>query len=175
MNYYLEKAIKLNADGIDFVPMSIGNVPNIIASYTREELENVKGFPKTNYLFYKIVNGRKEYINLDKQKEVVMTRFENIQKMNIEEMAKFFLRIICQIFRILRALYVNIMRKYSVPSRTLVLRNIKWSCIRSGLVKSQAYNYAVIRAFFKASEQFPEQKQQEENEYESLDLCSRNN
>lgn len=90
MNYYLEKAIKLNADGIDFVPMSIGNVPNIIASYTREELENVKGFPKTNYLFYKIVNGRKEYINLDKQKEVVMTRFENIQKMNIEEMAKFF-------------------------------------------------------------------------------------
>ena len=68
MNYYLEKMIELNADGIDFIPISHflatreGN-PNIVASYTKEEFKNIKCIPKTGYLFYKIVNGKKEYID----------------------------------------------------------------------------------------------------------------
>lgn len=64
MNYYLEKMIELDADGIDFVPIHLkGMIPNIFASYTKEEFENVKAIPKTPYLFYKIIDGKKEYIN----------------------------------------------------------------------------------------------------------------
>ena len=68
MNYYLEKMIELDADGIDFIPIghflaTREGVPTIVESYTREEFENVRGIPKTGYLFYKIVDGKKKYIN----------------------------------------------------------------------------------------------------------------
>lgn len=68
MNYYLEKMIELDADGIDFIPishflMTREGIPNIIKSYTKEEFKNVKLIPKTGYLFWKIVDGRKKYID----------------------------------------------------------------------------------------------------------------
>lgn len=67
MNYYLKKMKEINADGIDFMPISeflaTGNgIPNIVASYTIKEFKNVKYIPKTGYLFYKIIDGKKEYI-----------------------------------------------------------------------------------------------------------------
>ena len=67
MNFYLEKMIELDADGIDFIPISQflatrEGIPNIVASYTKEEFKNVKYIPKTGYLFYKIIDGKKEYI-----------------------------------------------------------------------------------------------------------------
>lgn len=67
MNYYLEKMIELDADGIDFIPIGwylFGkeSVPDIIASYTIEEFKNVNCIPKTGYSFYKIIDGKKEYI-----------------------------------------------------------------------------------------------------------------
>ena len=69
MNYFLEKAIELDADGIDFVPLNFsGFIPDVIESYSRKELENIKAIPRTNYLFYKIINGRKEYININSAK-----------------------------------------------------------------------------------------------------------
>ena len=60
--------IELNADGIDFIPISEflvtrKGIPGVVASYTKEEFKNVQGIPKTGYLFYKIVNGKKEYID----------------------------------------------------------------------------------------------------------------
>ena len=65
MNYYYEKAIELGADGVDFDVSAIpflASVPNIIASYTIEELKSVTALPIASYLFYKIVKGKKKYI-----------------------------------------------------------------------------------------------------------------
>lgn len=68
MNHYLEKMMELGADGIDFIPIDsylinkVGNT-NIVASYTRKDFEKREiDTPKTVYLFYKIINGKKEYI-----------------------------------------------------------------------------------------------------------------
>lgn len=66
MNYYLKKMIELNADGIDFIPVCAAHntLPNIICSYTIKDFEGNKNLaiPRSNYLFYKIVNGKKKYI-----------------------------------------------------------------------------------------------------------------
>lgn len=77
MNYYYEKAIELGADGVDFVPLLavsaipyLASVPNVIASYTTEELKSVAAVPKTPCLFYKIVKGKKKYIRSNKLNEV---------------------------------------------------------------------------------------------------------
>lgn len=67
MNYYIEKLNEFGADGIDFTPISGALADKdylrckIIASYTKEEFEHVKYIPKTPYLFWKIVNGKKVY------------------------------------------------------------------------------------------------------------------
>lgn len=64
MNYYWDKMIELNADGIDFMPIWFGDgLPPIIESYTRKEFKNVQGIPKTNYRYWKLVDGQKVYIN----------------------------------------------------------------------------------------------------------------
>lgn len=64
MNRYLEGAINFDADGIDFIAIGEYNkkFPKVIESYTREQLKEQVCFPKTCYLFYKIVNGQKEYL-----------------------------------------------------------------------------------------------------------------
>lgn len=63
-NYYLNKMNKLKADGIDFMPIWFEEgVPPIISSYTKEEFESVKVIPKTNYRYWKLVNGTKQYID----------------------------------------------------------------------------------------------------------------
>lgn len=68
MNYYYGKAKELSADGIDFVSLSVAFLEqdyahlNIVESYTKEELQNVKVVPKTPYLFWKSVNGNKIYL-----------------------------------------------------------------------------------------------------------------
>lgn len=59
----LEKMLELDADGIEFIPIfSNDNFVKIIESYTREEYEKVRYVPKTGYRFYKIVDGKKTYI-----------------------------------------------------------------------------------------------------------------
>lgn len=65
MNYYMDKLEELDADGIDFVPIMFSKeeqLKHVIASYTKEEFKSVKGIPKTSYLFWKIVDGKKKYI-----------------------------------------------------------------------------------------------------------------
>lgn len=65
MNYYMDKMEELDADGIDFVPIMFSKEEqfrHIIASYTKEEFKTVTGIPKTSYVFWKMVNGKKEYI-----------------------------------------------------------------------------------------------------------------
>lgn len=62
-NFYLDKMNELKADGIDFMPIWFGKgIPPIISSYTKEEFKSVKAIPKTNYRFWKMVNGVKQYI-----------------------------------------------------------------------------------------------------------------
>ena len=62
-NFYLDKMDELNADGIDFIPILFGEgVPSIIASYNKEEFKSVDGIPKTNYKYWKMIDGKKMYI-----------------------------------------------------------------------------------------------------------------
>lgn len=64
MNYILEEMNKIGADGVDFVPIWLGGgIPPIIRSYTKEECEHTKAYPKTNRMYWKMVDGKKEYIN----------------------------------------------------------------------------------------------------------------
>ena len=57
----------LNADGVDFHPImqkrEIGTPHmKVFASYTKDEFVNVKYIPKSCYTFWKMVDGRKEYM-----------------------------------------------------------------------------------------------------------------
>ena len=63
MDYILEKMNELNADGVDFVPIW-GDYcpPPIYCSYTKEEWQHVKSYPKSARLYWKIIDGKKEYI-----------------------------------------------------------------------------------------------------------------
>lgn len=64
MDYILEEMNRIGADGVDFVPIWFGEgIPPIICSYTKEEWKDVKAYPKTNRLYWKIVDGKRQYIN----------------------------------------------------------------------------------------------------------------
>ena len=69
MNYY-EEALKLNADGIDFVSCGEFNkrFPKVNESYTIEQLKEQTCFPRSCRLFYKIIDGKKEYLENEKRK-----------------------------------------------------------------------------------------------------------
>ena len=63
-NFYLDKMKELKADGIDFMSIWFGEgLPPIISSYTKEEFKDVSVVPKTNYKYWRIVNGEKQYID----------------------------------------------------------------------------------------------------------------
>lgn len=55
---------RLDADGIDFVPI-FSNMDNgtIYASYTRAEFANVESYPRSNYRFWKLIGGHRVYID----------------------------------------------------------------------------------------------------------------
>jgi len=67
MNYYLDKLNELGADGIDFIPLTEAFMKReyirceVISSYTKEEFKHVKHIPKTPYLFWKMIDGKKVY------------------------------------------------------------------------------------------------------------------
>lgn len=65
MGYIYDEIKRRNADGIDFVPIWVGEgMPPVICSYTREEFKNIEkeGFPKSNWECWKIIDGKKVYI-----------------------------------------------------------------------------------------------------------------
>ena len=67
MNPILEQMIAVNADGVDFHPImeksKIGtHEMRIYESHTREEFANVNSYPRSCYVFWKIVDGQKQYI-----------------------------------------------------------------------------------------------------------------
>lgn len=63
MNYILEAAQKCGADGIDF-PITKGDNEKvkIYFTYTIEDFKNAEYFPKSPYLFWKMIDGQKVYI-----------------------------------------------------------------------------------------------------------------
>ena len=70
MDYILEKMIELKADGVDFIPISFAAMNKdyenceIVSTHTRLEVENgLKYIPKTPYVFWNDVNGKKTYID----------------------------------------------------------------------------------------------------------------
>lgn len=65
MNLILEEMNKIDADGVDFVPLWFDKrfPPPVIRSYTKEEYIVAKAYPRSNRLYWKMINGKKEYIN----------------------------------------------------------------------------------------------------------------
>lgn len=61
-----EEFDKREAEGIDFVPLDFNPCctpqSKVCMSYTKEEMLNGAIYPRTNYLFWKRVNGLKCYI-----------------------------------------------------------------------------------------------------------------
>ena len=63
MDYILEEMNELEADGVDFVPIWYSEeFPPIICSYTKEEWKSVQAYPKSGKMYWKMVDGKKEYI-----------------------------------------------------------------------------------------------------------------
>lgn len=71
MDYILEEMNKVSADGVDFTPISDSyfrkqyEFCKVIESYTKERWIATSGhrcIPKTPYLFWKLVDGNKNYI-----------------------------------------------------------------------------------------------------------------
>lgn len=64
MDYILEEMNKVNADGVDFVPiMSPELIPSVIVSYTKEEwIDGVGCYPKSGRKYWKMVDGKKVYV-----------------------------------------------------------------------------------------------------------------
>lgn len=70
MDYYYQKLLELNADGIDFI--SLGDlfdnnkkIKPVVKTITRQNFKNneVNSIPKTGYRFWRIINGEKVYID----------------------------------------------------------------------------------------------------------------
>lgn len=67
MEHYYELAEKFNADGVDFIPFCDGLLNGqlwrckVVMSYTKDELKGNVAIPKTPYVFWKIVDGKKVY------------------------------------------------------------------------------------------------------------------
>ena len=65
-DFILEEMNKYNADGVDFVSITFDPLrnPNIYKTYTRVEwLASDGSYPKTNRRYWKIIDGKKTYID----------------------------------------------------------------------------------------------------------------
>lgn len=65
-DFILEEMNKYNADGVDFVSITFDPLrnPNIYETYSREEwLASDRSYPKTNRRYWKIIDGKKTYID----------------------------------------------------------------------------------------------------------------
>ena len=68
MNFILEEMIELNADGVIFHNLFvteeylINGKTKIFADYSLEQVKNLTAYPKSNRTYYKIVDGKLEYI-----------------------------------------------------------------------------------------------------------------
>lgn len=77
---------ELKADGVDFVSFGFDeNIPQIYCSYSRKEFDNIEIIPKSNYRFWKMINGTKIYIEqLNALTKSVMTALSSRPNSQIE-------------------------------------------------------------------------------------------
>ena len=81
-DFILEEMNKYDADGVDFVSIMFDPIrcPNIYKTYTREEwLASNRSYPKTNRRYWKIISGKKTYIDI-----VSFKVLENIVKIEAD-------------------------------------------------------------------------------------------
>ena len=67
-NEWVDEMIKLKVDGIVFYPISQNPYDKnctIHCEYTTEEFKTVKGYPKSNWAYYKVVDEIRQYLNAD--------------------------------------------------------------------------------------------------------------
>ena len=65
-DFILEEMNKYEADGVDFVSIMFDPImcPNIYETYTREEwLASNRSYPRTGRRYWKIIDGKKTYID----------------------------------------------------------------------------------------------------------------
>ena len=64
-DFILREMEERGADGVDFVPIWFDtSFPPIIKSYTKEEwIESDGSYPKSNRMYWRMVNGHKVYID----------------------------------------------------------------------------------------------------------------
>ena len=80
--FILEEMNKYDADGVDFISIMFDSTmwPNIYKTYTREEwLASDGSYPKTNRRYWKIIDGKKTYID-----NISFKVLEGIAKVNAE-------------------------------------------------------------------------------------------
>ena len=85
-DFILKEMEERGADGVDFVPVWIdASFPPIIKSYTKKEwIESDGSYPKSNRMYWKMVNGQKVYIDPG----MTIYKKEEAQKFDIEEILK---------------------------------------------------------------------------------------
>ena len=68
--WWMEQFDKVDAEGIDFVPFGFNpcysNQSEVYCSYTKEEFFKKGFYPKSPYLFWKMVDGLKVYLEIKK-------------------------------------------------------------------------------------------------------------
>ena len=69
-NYWEEKFAETGANGVDFVPLTAKpwDVKTVYESRTKQEMLAGVAYPRSNYFFWKIVDGEKQYIVEEKNK-----------------------------------------------------------------------------------------------------------
>ena len=85
-DFILREMEERGADGVDFVPVWFDtSFPPIYKSYTKQEwIDSDGSYPKTNRMYWRIVNGQKVYIDPD----MTIYKKEEARKFDIEEILK---------------------------------------------------------------------------------------
>jgi hypothetical protein len=85
-DFILREMEECGADGVDFVPVWFDtSFPPVYKSYTKQEwIESDGSYPKTNRMYWRIVNGQKVYIDPN----MTIYKKEEAHKFDIEEMLK---------------------------------------------------------------------------------------
>jgi hypothetical protein len=89
-DYILREMEERGADGVDFVPIWLDDsMPPIYKSYTKQEwIDSDGSYPKTNRKYWKMINGKKEYIDDNVRFYVKQMKEYDITKLDIEELLK---------------------------------------------------------------------------------------
>lgn len=85
-DFILREMEERGADGVDFVPVWFDtSFPPVYKSYTKQEwIESNGSYPKTNRMYWRIVNGQKVYIDPN----MTIYKKEEVRKFDIEEILK---------------------------------------------------------------------------------------